>query len=84
MSSKTISLSEAGAFALPGGSVAIGRIAPRRRRAGRRLLFWPAECLRLIGVVYLFPVVILAIGVPLALALNGLLMAAQWMATFLP
>jgi hypothetical protein len=47
-------------------------------------LFWPAEFLRVVGVAYLFPVVILAIGVPLALALNGLLMAAQWMATFLP
>lgn len=42
-------------------------------------MFWPAEFLRLVGVVYLFPIVILAIGIPLALALNGLILAGQWL-----
>jgi hypothetical protein len=45
----------------------------------KRLLFWPAEFLRLVGLVYLFPIVILAIGIPLALALNGLLRAGSWL-----
>lgn len=48
-----------------------------------RLLFWPAEFLRLVGVVYLFPVVILAIVIPFALALNGLLLAGDWLWGFL-
>lgn len=45
----------------------------------RRLLFWPAEFLRLVGVVYLFPIVVLAIVIPFALALNGLLLAGDWL-----
>ena len=30
------------------------------------------------GVVYLFPITILAIGIPIALAINGLILAASW------
>jgi hypothetical protein len=42
-------------------------------------MFWPAEFLRLIAVAYLFPLVVLAIGLPVALAVTGLLMAGQWL-----
>jgi hypothetical protein len=83
MSSNTVSLSEPAAFMLPGVSLATGRDGPRRRGV-RNVMFWPAEFLRLVGVAYMFPVVILAIGVPLALALSGLIMAGEWLATLLP
>jgi hypothetical protein len=38
-----------------------------------------ADVVGVIGVVYLFPIPILAIGIPIALAINGLLLAAEWM-----
>lgn len=44
----------------------------------RRLSFWPLEFLRLVGVVYLLPLAILAIGLPLGLALTGALLGAGW------
>ena len=37
-----------------------------------------ADLVGVIGVVYLFPITILAIGIPIALAINGLLLAADW------
>jgi hypothetical protein len=44
----------------------------------RRISFWPLEFLRLVGVVYLLPLAILAIGLPLGLALTGVLLGAGW------
>ena len=79
MSPTTIARSEAVPFVFPGGSRATGRIAAPAADAWSRAMFWPAEFLRLIGVAFLFPVVILAMGLPLALALTGLLLAAQWL-----
>ena len=58
---------------------------PTRPREGlnqgsvwRRVSFWPLECLRLVAVVYAFPLAILAIGIPLGLALTGLIFGATW------
>ena len=64
---------------LPGAFRATGPIGAPRAAAWSGAMFWPAEFLRLIGVAFLFPVVILAMGLPLALAVTGLLLAAQWL-----
>jgi hypothetical protein len=77
MAHQIIARSEPVALALPGRTRA-ARIATARAPAWRRTMFWPAELLRLIGVAFLFPVVILALGLPVAFALTGLLLAAQW------
>jgi hypothetical protein len=77
MAHQIIARSEPVALALPGRSRA-ARLATARAPAWRSTMFWPAELLRLIGVAFLFPVVILALGLPLAFALTGLLLAAQW------
>ena len=39
--------------------------------AWRRVSFWPLEFLRLVAVVYMFPLAILAIGIPVGLVLLG-------------
>jgi hypothetical protein len=39
---------------------------------------WVKEGLLLVGVVYALPIAILAIGIPVALTINGLLIAAGW------
>jgi hypothetical protein len=44
----------------------------------RGLSGWAKEALLLVGVVWLLPITILAIGIPFALAINGLLLAAGW------
>lgn len=44
----------------------------------QRISFWPLEGLRLVAVVYLLPFAILAVGIPLGLALTGLLLGAAW------
>ena len=46
--------------------------------AWRRVSFWPLEFVRLVAVVYMFPLAILAIGIPVGLALTGLLLGATW------
>ena len=66
---------------LPGvqiGSPAYERISPRHPGLWRRLFAWAKELLLLMGAVYAFPIAILVIGIPLALAINGLLIAAGW------
>ncbi len=40
--------------------------------------FWPLEFLRLVAAVYLLPLAILAIGIPVGLALTGVLLGAAW------
>ena len=64
---------------LPGAFRATGPIAAPRAAVWSRTMFWPAEFLRLIGVAFLFPIVILAMGLPVAFAVTGLLLAAQWL-----
>jgi hypothetical protein len=44
----------------------------------RRVSFWPLEFLRLVAAVYLLPLAILAIGIPVGLALTGVLLGAAW------
>jgi hypothetical protein len=40
--------------------------------------FWPLEFLRLVAVVYMLPLAILAIGIPVGLALVGVLRGTAW------
>ena len=54
--------------------VGTSRTGPSGRALSRGL----ADLVGLIGVIYLFPITILAIGIPIALAINGLLLAAGW------
>ena len=44
----------------------------------QRISFWPLEGLRLVAVVYLLPVTILAVGIPVGLALTGMLLGVAW------
>lgn len=71
--------SDAVPFAFTTASRATARADAGGPRARRGLMFWPAEFLRLIAVAYLFPLAVLAIGLPVALAVTGLLMAGQWL-----
>jgi hypothetical protein len=54
------------------------RISPGQPGLWSRLAFWLAELVRLVAVVYLFAIAILAVGIPIALAINALLFAAGW------
>jgi hypothetical protein len=60
------------------GSPSREAISPSHPRLWRRLSGWAKEALLLVGVVWLLPITILAIGIPFALAINGLLLAAGW------
>jgi hypothetical protein len=44
----------------------------------RRITFWPAEFLRLVALIYMLPVVIYAIGIPVAAAISAVLFCAGW------
>jgi hypothetical protein len=72
-------VSDAAPFALPPASRAIEGVSGGGASAWRRLTFWPAEFLRLMAVAYLFPLVVLAIGAAVALAVTGLLVVGQWL-----
>ena len=43
------------------------------------IAFWPSEFLRLVALVYMLPVVIYAIGIPVAAAINAVLFCAGWL-----
>jgi len=43
-----------------------------------RISRWPRELLGVVGTVYLFPVAILVIFIPLAYAIKGLVIVAGW------
>jgi hypothetical protein len=44
----------------------------------RRISFWPAELVRLVALIYMLPVVIYAIGIPVAAAIKAVLFCAGW------
>jgi hypothetical protein len=44
----------------------------------RRITFWPAELVRLVALIYMLPVVIYAIGIPVAAAISAVLFCAGW------
>ena len=52
---------------------------PSRPSLWGRLSRWPREAVMAMGTVYLFPLAILAIFIPLAFLIKGLLIAAGWM-----
>lgn len=54
------------------------QIQPRQPGVSRRVAGWVKDGLLLVGVVYACPLVILAIGIPIAFTINGLLIAAGW------
>lgn len=60
------------------GSPPLERISPRHPGSSRRILGGAKELLLLVGVAYAFPIAILVIGIPIALTINGLLIAAGW------
>jgi hypothetical protein len=81
MSHTAIAVPDAPPFVLPRAHAGIPpreAISPSQPGALRRLSGWAKEALLLVGAVYMFPVAILAIGIPLALAVNGLLLLAGW------
>ena len=41
-----------------------------------RLVFWPAECVSLLALIYMLPVVIYVVCLPIALAVNAVLFCA--------
>jgi hypothetical protein len=49
-----------------------------KRQLWRRMSFWPAELMRVVALVYMLPIVIYAIGVPIALAVNAVLFCVGW------
>ncbi len=53
---------------------------PSPPSAWTRLSRWPRELLLVTGTVYLFPLAILAIFIPLAFVIKGLLLVAGWAA----
>jgi hypothetical protein len=53
-------------------------IRPHRPGSVHGLSGWAKEAVLLVGTVYMFPIAILAIGIPLAFAVNGLLLLAAW------
>jgi hypothetical protein len=53
-------------------------VQPAQPSLWSRLSRWPRELLGVIGTVYLFPLAILVIFVPLAFAIKGLIMGAGW------
>jgi len=54
------------------------RLGPAQLGLWHRLTFWPAEFVRLVALIYMLPVVIYAIGIPVAAAINAVLFCAGW------
>ena len=76
-----VALPDVPAFVLPrahAGTPPREAISPSHLGSRRRLSGWAKEALLLVGAVYMFPLAILAVGIPLALAVNGLLLLAGW------
>jgi hypothetical protein len=44
----------------------------------RRISFWPLEFLRLVAAVYMLPLAILAVGIPVGLVLTGVFLGTAW------
>jgi hypothetical protein len=40
--------------------------------------YWPAELVRLVALIYMLPIVIYAIGIPIAAAIKTVLFLASW------
>ena len=54
------------------------RLGAGQLQRWRRITFWPAEFLRLVALIYMLPVVIYAIGIPVAAAISAVLFCAGW------
>ena len=54
------------------------RLGPGQLHLWRRITFWPAEFVRLVALIYMLPVVIYAIGIPVAAAISAVLFCAGW------
>ena len=67
---------------LPSVSVELStrrRVESAQPGAWRRLSYWPLEFVRLLAAIYMLPVALLVIGVPIGLALTGLFLGAAWL-----
>jgi len=81
MSHTAIAVPDVPPFVLPrtqAGTPPREAISPSHPGWGPRLAGWAKEVLLLVGAVYMFPIAILAIGIPFAFAVNGLLLLAGW------
>jgi hypothetical protein len=54
------------------------RAEPGTDSVWHRITFWPLEALRLVAVIYLLPLTILAVGIPVGLVLTGMILGAAW------
>jgi hypothetical protein len=63
---------------LPAQLPATQRAWPSQAGVWRRTSFWASEFLWLVAAVYMLPLVILAIGIPVGLVLTALLLSAGW------
>jgi hypothetical protein len=55
------------------------RLGPVQLGLWRRITFWPAEFVRLVALIYMLPVVIYAIGIPVAAAISAVLFCGGWL-----
>lgn len=62
----------------PVASAAAQQAESGTARVGRGISYWALEGLRLMAVIYLLPLTILAVGIPLGLALIAMLSGAVW------
>jgi hypothetical protein len=78
----TIALAPRASVALPGLPAA----SPARSPLGPgpmgqwwvHVTYWPAELLRLVALIYMLPIAIYAICIPIAVAVKTLLFLASW------
>ena len=81
MTNTAIAVPDVPPFVLPKAHVGTPpreAISPRRPGSVHGLSGWAKEAVLLVGAVYMFPIAILAIGIPFAFAVNGLLLLAGW------
>ena len=72
----TVAIASPASVALPGLPAA----SPARSPIGHwwvHVTYWPAELLRLVALIYMLPIVIYAIGIPIGLAFYALFVVLE-------
>ena len=73
----TIALAPRASVVLPGLPAA----SPARSAIGQwwvQITYWPAELLRLVALIYMLPIVIYAVCLPIAAVIKTILVLASW------
>lgn len=73
----TVAIASPASVALPGLPAA----SPARSPIGHwwvHVTYWPAELLRLVALIYMLPVVIYAVCLPIAAVIKTILVLASW------